>query len=627
MTTFSSWAYTEQVTILPWLSTHSAPTVPSQPRFEAEVRRMLRRARNPFSLSANPLAQALCETTGIANPQGALESVIAGAFGKGFPESRLRDMLLSSVKAARESEPPDASRVSRRHLQRRRAKAVAILASHIRKVFGVATLVSVEDQSDAVTEPPFDPLDAIAELVSNIEPAMASRIFRLGGPQSVANARVLLVRERAEMGADFDETEIFDRCEDRSIVSVLRAQAQLISGKENAAEGALWPLFGRLTRGPSNPTEIAFELEWLTFLRARQRGDAHQMDRVARNVKRLAGDRPPWVLRALLADAEAKIRRGRLRDATSTLDAAERRGLRTFALTELACSSALRSEIAFQGGDDAAAKRLATGAYFVLRTRHFGAYRCQGLVARARLRLGESWACPQDIGALELPAWDRVALNVEIARHLLAAGDAKRSRACALEAFQIAADRQYAGLAARAAATVGATFGTTTQQRRAWRLRALTHLVVTRDLSVGCDLFAQEQRELSAALRCGPESELAGLIYDGLLTAVPMLRAESHVEGHASRVFLCALITSVFGHTRESDRFENAISALKTNAPSFAQYFVHFAEEARAVIHTVLQAIAQPNARAKAEYHLDAALLAVAEQVWPRDNFRQFLVG
>ena len=294
---------------------------------------MLRRARNPFFLSANPLAQALCETTGIENPQGALESVIAGAFGEGFPESRLRDMLLSSVKAARESEPPDVSRVSRRHLQRRRAKAVAILASHIRRVFGVATIASVEDQRDAVIEP-FDPLDAIAELVSNIAPAMASRIFRLGGPQSVANARVLLVRERAEMGADFDEAEVFDRHDDRSLVAVLRAQAQLISGKESAAEGTLWPLFGRLTRGPSNPTEIPFELEWLTFLRARQRGDAHQMDRVARNLKRLAGDRLPWVLRALLADAEAKIRRGRLRDATSILDAAERRALRTFALTD-----------------------------------------------------------------------------------------------------------------------------------------------------------------------------------------------------------------------------------------------------------------------------------------------------
>jgi hypothetical protein len=351
------------------------------------------------------------------------------------------------------------------------------------------------------------------------------------------------------------------------------------------------------------------------------------MDRVARNVKRLAGERLPWVLRAILADAEAKIRRGRLRDASSILDVAERRGLRTFALTELACSSALRSEIALQRGDDAAAERLATGAYLVLRTRHFGAYRCQGLVARARLRLGESWTCPEDIGALALPAWDRVALNVEIARHLLAAGDVKRSRACGLEAFQIAADRKYAGVAARAAATVGATFGTTTQRRRAWRFRALTHLMVTRDLSVGCDLFALEQRELSAALRSGPESELTGLIYDGLLTAVPMLRAESHVEGHASRTFLCALVAWTLGHSREADRFENAIAALETNAPSFAQYFVHFSEEARAVIHTVLQAITQASERAKAEYHLDAAMLAVAERVWPRDNSRQFLVG
>jgi hypothetical protein len=332
-------------------------------------------------------------------------------------------------------------------------------------------------------------------------------------------------------------------------------------------------------------------------------------------------------LRALLADADVKIRRGRLQEAACMLDAADRRGLRTFALTELACSSGLRSEIALQRGDDAAAERLATGAYLVLRARHFGAYRCQASVARARLRLGESWTCPEDIGALCLPAWDRVAINVEVARHLLAAGDAGRSRAFALEAFQIATDRNYNGLAARAAATIGATFGPGTQRRRVWRFRALTHLVITRDLSIGCDLFAQEQCELPATLRCEPESELIGVIYGGLMTAVPMLGAESQAEGQGSREFLCGLIASTLQHARASDRLENVIAALETNAPSFAQYFVHFLDEARAVIHTVLQAIVEPHERAKAEYHLDSALRAVAERIRPRDNFRQFLVG
>jgi hypothetical protein len=587
---------------------------------------MLRRAHNPFLLSANPLAQALCETTGIANPQAALESIISGAFSEGFPESRLREMLLSSVKVIQESKPPEASRLSTRHLQRRRAKAVAILASHIRNIFGAAMIVAVDGDGDAATTP-LDPLDAIAELVSNIEPLLASRIFRLGGPQSVANARVLAIRERTEKGADFDETESLDRHVDRSLVAVLRAQSRLVSGKDGAAEGAVWPLFARVLAGSSDPADLPFELEWLAFLRARQRGDAHQMDRVARNVKRLAGERPPWALRALLAEAEAKIRRGRLREAACMLDAADRLGFRTFALTELACSSALRSEIAFQRGDDAAAERLATGAYFVLRARHFGAYQCQASVARARLRLGESWRCPEDVGDLSLPAWDRVALNVEVARHSLCSGDVERARACAHEAFQIAADRKYNGLAARAAATMGATFGPATQRRRVWRFRALTYLVVTGDLSIGCDLFALEQRELSATFLCGPESELIDLIHSGLVTAVPMLCAESHAEGEASRIFLCGLIASALRHARECDRLESAIAAVEANAPSFAQYFVHFLDETRAVIHTILQAIVEPNERAKAEYHLDAALRVVSERIRPRDNFRQFLVG
>jgi hypothetical protein len=587
---------------------------------------MLRRAGDPLRLSANPLAQTLCEATGIANPQNALESVIAGAFGRGFQELRLRDMLLASVKVTLESEPPDVLRLSTRHLQRRRAKAVAILASHIRKVFGAPTIAAVEDRSDAITEP-CDPLDAIAELVSNIEPAMASRIFRLGSPQSVANARVLVMRERTNKAADFDETEASEPFEDRSLVAVLRAQSQLVSGKADPAEGDLWPLFARVARGANNAPEVPFELEWLAFLRTRQRGDAHQMDLVARNLKRLAGDRHPWVLRALSADAEAKIRRGRLQDAASILDTADRRGLRSFALTELACSSALRSEIALQRGDDAAAERLAAGAYFVLHSRHFGAYRCQALVARARLRLGESWICPQDIGELALPAWDRVALNIEVARHLFAEGEVERARTYALELFQIATDRNYAALAARAAATIGATFGTATKRRKAWRVRALAHLAVTRDLSVGCDLFALEKHDPPAALRCEPESDLIGVIHGGLVTAVAMLRADSQAEAQASRNFLSVLVSSVLRHAHESDRLSNASAALEMEAPAFAQCFVHFSSETRAVIHTVLQAIVEPGERARGEYHLDAALRAVTERVRPRENFRQFLVG
>ncbi len=625
MTALCNSAYTGRVA-LPSISTHSMRAVQSQPQLEAELRRLLRRARNPFLLSASPLAQALCETTGIASPQDALESVIAGAFGGGFQESRLRDMLLASVKVSRESKLPETLQVSRRHLLRRRAKAVAILASHIRKVFGDDAIGAVEDPSEAAAAP-LDPLDAIAEILSNVEPGMASRIFRLGGPQSVANARVLVIREYTEKGADFDEIDTHERHVDRSLVAVLRAQSQLVSGKNGAAKDGLWPLFARAAGESSDPAEILFELEWLAFLRARQRGDAHQTDRIARNLKRLAVDRPPRVLRALLADAEAKIRCGRLRDAACILDVADRRGLRTFALTELACSSALRSEIALQSGDDAAAERLATGAYFVLRKRHFGAYRCQASVARARLRLGESWTCPEDIGDLSLPAWDLVALNVEVARHKLAAGDAERSRACALEAFQIAAERKYTGLAARAAATIGATYGAATQRRRAWRLRALTHLVATRDLSIGCDLFALERRDWPAALGCAPESELVDLVYSGLTTAVPMLRAESEIAAQASRTFLSALIASVLRHSKESDRLENAIVALEANAPAFAQHFVHFSDETRAVIHTVLQAIVEPTERARAEYHLDAEFRTVAERVRPRDNFRQFLVG
>lgn len=599
----------------------AAPREALEPRFDAEVRRLLRGASNPFSLAANPLARALCEATAIPDARSALRSAIENAFRGPFQEMRLRDILLHSMEKIAPGSETLETQVSRRHLQRRRAKAVTILASYIKKIIGGPSVAVMDEEISGA-----DPLETIAELVSNVEPAIASHIFKLGGPGSAANASMLAIRERADMGAALEEAEDVGRYLAPSLVEILRRQSEEIAGRNGDARQELWPLLTRAPQASADVAEIRFELEWLCFLRVRHSGDAGQIDRVARNFKRLASDRASWMLRALLAQAEAKSRCGRLDEAAGLLDAADRQGVRNFAVTDLAYSSALRAELALQRGDDASAERLAMGAYLVLRGRHYGAYRCQTTIARARVRLDEDWSCPEGIGILSEPAWDRVALDIESARHFFYRGDTERARTLSHEALQIAATHRYDGLAARAAATLGATCDRSVEERRAWYLRALSHLLATRDRSVGCDLFVLEKSCVYALLLSSSEEGLSDLLYDGLLSAIPQLRAQSHLERKAARRFLSRLILFILGNSR-SPQFDGAIRLLDRDASSFAQYLVHFLNDASDVLHTAFHAIVDVRERAKTEYRLGAALRRVATAIRPGDNLRQFLVG
>jgi hypothetical protein len=598
-----------------------APGEQSRPHLEAEVRRLLRRANNPFLLAANPLAQALCEATDSPNAQSALRRVIENAFQGGFKETQMRNMLLASLEQGpARSTNSESLRVSKRHWQRRRAEAVAILAVHVQRVIG--TVSSFADENESA---PSDPLETLAELLSNIEPATASNLLKLGGRQSSTNATMLALRERLEAGADISGADSAERQLSVPLVAILRAQSKEITGKDPEPAGQLWPLIAQVTRGSTDISEIRFELEWLSFLRARHGGDAWQIHRIARSLQRLSNDRSSWSVRALLAQAEANIRAGRLEEASVLLDAAGRRSIRSFAVADLAHGSALRSEVALQRADDAAAERLASGAYLVLNGRHFNAYRCQTIVARARLRLGEPWERPRNIGIVGESSFDRLAINIEAARHLLAGGEGRGSRACASAAFELAAKREYNGLAARAAATLAAGFGDLTEKKRTWYLRALPYLLKTRDHSVACDLFALERGGI-AKLFSSASEPLVDIIYEGLANAIPQLRSELSERPAACR-FLKRLLESVLWGRRTGEDLEKAIDVLSTDAAVFSQQLVYFLDNVSDILHTVCQALVNAGDRARAEYRLDAALRRVSSATQPGARPSKFMVG
>jgi hypothetical protein len=587
---------------------------------EAELRRLLRRAGNPYLLAANPLAQALCEATKICDAQDALRATIEQAFRGNFREKRLGDMLLRSI----EGGELDAREVlvSKRHLQRRRAQAVSMLAFHIGKVIGGPSVATIGEESASA-----DPLETIAQLVAKMEPETASKIPCLTGSHAISNASMLTIRHRVDRGEDLQEGGEFERSIAAPLIGILRAQSDEISGRSTEPCAMVWPSLARGERSSASVAETRFELEWLGFIRVLHRGDVRQVGSISRNLQRLALGDASWALRALTAQAEARIRSGRLEEAARSLDAADRQGLRNFDLLQLACSSALRAELAFLRGDHATSERLATGAYVILQQRHFLAYRCLATIARARLRLGEPWNCPDDAGFLRVCAWDRIALEIELARHWFAAGEIERCRTYASSAWEIATARGYDGLAARAAATIGATCQRNGKESRRWYLKAFALLLACRDRSVADDLFALDQERVAALFLAHSGEELAALVYDGLVRAIPHLRLDSALEAEACRKFLAELIAFAFGAARTPDEFERSVSLFDAELGSFAQYFVHFLDDASDVLHTAFQAISCAGERARTEYRLAAALRRIAAALRPRENLRRFLVG
>jgi hypothetical protein len=590
---------------------------------EAMVRRLLRRAGDSYRLAAFPLAQTLCRASGIPNAQLALRHVVEAAFKNAPHEAELRDLILASDLDAHLSRTESATRlqVSRRHLQRYRAQAVSILARHIRDLIGPVALVTAEGESLG------DPLDMLAEMISHFEPGMAAKLCRLGGPHLAARANVLDLRSQVDSGNELGDVPVEPQPGlTRWQHAVLRAQSKQINGKGAEARDALRPVLTDRERDLGHDAEARFELEWLMFLRARHRSDAAEALRVASNLRRIAQDRAVWRSRALLAQAESRIRLGRIREATDFLDEADRLNLRASAIGPLASAGALRAEIALLNGDDPLAERLASGAYIVLRGRHYDSYRCLTTIARARLRMGKPWACSDALDVLAPLAWDRVSVTIERARHLRADGFTRAARACAAEGFRVSASLGYEGLAARAAATIGATFDEASQMRREWYLRALSHLLTTRDHSIAGDLFWSGDQTANEMPFGSFGDEAIDVLYSGLMTSIPQLATEAERDGPAARAYLRHLSQYVFDLETFPDRLKRATEAVDDGTKAFAYFMLRFVDDVEEIVRPAFQATASLRHRDRVEQRLKFALSVFSKRVRPVSR-QQFLVG
>ena len=614
--------YTKVVTQLLTLAP-SERDARDQRNMEALVRRLLRRSADSYRLAAFPLAQALCRATGIANAQLALRHVVEAAFKNAPHEVHLRELILSSDLDAHLSRTESAARlqVSRRHLQRYRAQAVSILAAHIRELVKSVAFATAEGESVA------DPLDILAEMISAFDPGAAAKLCRFGSAGSASRAEILEIRSRVEAGNELPDVPEETRSgPPRSLLAVLRAQSKQINGKEREAKEALRPVLTDRARDIAYDSEALFELEWLTYLRARHHGDAAEMSRAATNLRRIAQDRASWRSRALLAQAESYVRLGKVREATELLDAAERLNLQTSAIGQLASATALRAEIALLRGDDILAERLASGAYLVLRGRHYDSYGCLATIARARLRLSKPWTSGNGLDPLDGAAWDRVRVNVECARHLRDDGFPERARTCAEEAYRACLLSGFEGLAARAAATIGATFDDDSQTRREWYLKALSHLMATRDHFSACDLFPRTGDPADAPILHSFERDAADVVYAGLVTAIPQLGMEPNGDAGTARVYLRHFGRYVAGLTETPKYVSEAADRLGDDSRAFVQIVLRFAGDVAEIVRPVFLAIASSRHRFDVESRLQQALADFTDRVRPAGE-RRFMVG
>jgi hypothetical protein len=102
---------------------------------ERQVRALLHRVRNPQALAATPLMDVVCKAMGTSNPVTALERIVLTVFdGDDERAISLRSAILEAdfKRLATNAELARQKGVSRRHFQRRRAKAVAVIAQFTR---------------------------------------------------------------------------------------------------------------------------------------------------------------------------------------------------------------------------------------------------------------------------------------------------------------------------------------------------------------------------------------------------------------------------------------------------------------------------------------------------------------
>ena len=540
---------------------------------EKAVRLLLHRARKPNQLARFPLAAALCGILALSDPAAALRKVVDAAFpGERGDDAALRSLVVrcdleGSVTLEQACKEFG---YSRRHFQRFRAKAIAAIAHYIRRVLDPSF-------ADGLV---VAPLEALADVIADRDPAAAARIYRLVRDPVPPRGALAQLRARVRSGENLSESDLKDFAPiSEPLALALTAQSKELAGNRADVMELLSRLhFSAARSGIALDTVTCYELEWLHFLQAKHRSDIHALRSSTNALKRLATDRPNLRARTLCASAAAAIHHGDRHSAAEALGMCAFIAHQERNADRLAASALLQSNIELLKGDAIAAEDLAQGALIAFDRTSVSAFDCHHAIARARLLAQRAWSLP-DVSARPRQSWHNIALHLAFARHRLATGDTQSAAHLALAGRLLAEQMHYVGLCANAAGTLAlcASIEKDKAAAKVWSTLAFGDFAKTLDHLVGFDLFALPSNPATETDSRPVSDQIVSALQERVQIAIPQMMGDTnesmtHVQGLLGAFLDYALSASELA-SLDAAIFRNTNSALSRHFSRSASTF------------------------------------------------------
>ena len=340
----------------------------------------------------------------------------------------------------------------------------------------------------------------------------------------------------------------FQRRRAEAVAAIARYARAVVTRRQSET-----PSMGSLER----PAAWRFERERAAYLRARDRGGVLEMRAIAGNLLRLAQNQASHTL-AFECRADANVRLGRRQEAEEHLDyLSPSARLLTLAKLSLLARNACealrhaRAALSAMGSDD--------------RER----YQCLAVLSQACLMHCVSWEPPATT-SLPVCSWERLAMEVERARHHALALEWSDAEKLARSTQRRASLLGYHELAARSAAVLYAGPAARNEVDLAyhWRASAVSQLLPTQDRVLATGLFTVSAYNE----RFGMDRCLNDVLYERLCIVVPQMQGETQFQQVAVRELLCAALDSIALPQDCSGRLERAARLVARSDSAWAHY-------------------------------------------------------
>ncbi len=354
---------------------------------EREVRRMLRGLRRPHRLETEPLARFLCHAYGIERPYDACLRLIRDALlDKGLVGKRLYDLIRISDVDATDTLVAAASKmgVSPRQFFRYRREAIVALASHANAL-------------GAAHPPPTSPVEELARLLSELDPAAGTRVYAIAQASDASRLQRLEAQLNAGIFPDDDALAELSGV-DRIRALLKTALAAYLYGNTSAADAIVEAVRSQIADTIVEDREIVeYELAHVEYVRTLYRENATRAAQIAHRLINQARGDEPRVIAALAMEAESNIRCGELELAEQAITAAEDLIMPRKQLRMLSILISLRATLAFMRGELETAYAYLKSVQLALPDRRVDALTLNANIGRVSLELGLAWRAPREL--------------------------------------------------------------------------------------------------------------------------------------------------------------------------------------------------------------------------------------